>query len=132
VPVSLPDLAATLLDERVRKLLTTGEEIEALDATGLHGLRLRAKRARYATEIFATLYPPRPALRFVERLGALQDRLGVMNDRATAAALLAQLGPKHSFAAGLVLGFIGSGTTKLRPRIMKAWDKFRKTPGFWE
>jgi len=132
VPVSLPDLAATLLDARVRKLLTTGEEIEALDATGLHGLRLRAKRARYATEIFATLYPPRPALRFVERLGALQDRLGVMNDRATAAALLAQLGPKHSFAAGLVLGFIGSGTTKLRPRIMKAWDKFRKTPGFWE
>jgi len=132
VALSLPDLAATLLDQRVRKLLATGEEIEALDATGLHGLRLKAKRARYATEIFATLYPPRPAFRFAERLGALQDRLGVMNDRATAAALLAQLGPKHSFAAGLVLGFVGSGTTKLRPRIMKAWEKFRKTPGFWE
>ncbi len=131
VPVSLPDFAATLLDQRLRKLLTTGEEIEALDATGLHGLRLRAKRARYAAEIFGTLYPPRPHLRFVERLGTLQDRLGVMNDRATAAALLAQLGPKHTFAAGLVLGFIGAGTTKLRPKLMKAWERFRKTPGFW-
>ena len=102
-----------------------------MDASGLHGLRLRAKRARYAAEIFAPLYPARPALRFVERLGTLQDRLGVMNDRTTAAALLAQLGPKHTFAAGLVLGFIGARTTKLRPRIMKAWEKFRKTPGFW-
>lgn len=130
--VSLPDFAATLLDQRLRKLLTAGEEIEALDTTGLHGLRLRAKRARYAAEIFAPLYPPRPQGRFVERLGVLQDRLGVMNDRATAAALLAQLGPKHTFAAGLVLGFIGAGTTKLRPRLMKAWERFRKTPGFWE
>lgn len=131
-PVSLPDFAATLLDQRLRKLLTTGEDIEELDTVGLHGLRLRAKRARYAAEIFATLYPPRAQHRFIERLGALQDRLGVMNDRATAAALLAQLGPKHIFAAGLVLGFIGAGTTKLRPRIMKAWERFRKTPGFWE
>jgi triphosphatase len=132
VPASLPDLAATLLDRRMRKLFTAGDEIEGLDAAGLHGLRLHAKRARYATEIFASLYPPRPALRFVERLSALQEQLGVMNDRATAASLLAQLGPKHTFAAGLVLGFIGAKTTKLRPRIMKAWEKFRKMPGFWE
>jgi triphosphatase len=131
VPVSVPDFAAMLLDKRLRQLSTAGEEIEALDAGGLHGLRLQAKRARYAAEIFAPLYPPRSALRFVERLGTLQDRLGVMNDRTTAVALLAQLGPKHTFAAGLVLGFIGAGTTKLRPRIMRAWEKFRKTPGFW-
>lgn len=131
-PVSLPEFAALLLEQRLGKLLTTGEEIEALDTEGLHGLRLRAKRTRYAAEIFAPLYPPKHQARFVSRLGALQDRLGVMNDGATAATLLAQLGPKHTFAAGLVLGFIGAGTTELRPRIMKAWERFRKTPGFWE
>lgn len=129
---SLPEFAAALLDKRLRRLLAAGEEIEALDAAGLHALRLRAKRARYAAEIFAPLYQPKPALRFVERLANLQDRLGVMNDATTAATLLQEMGPTHGFAAGLVLGFIGAGTTKLRPKISKAWGRFRRVPAFWE
>ena len=56
----------------------------------------------------------------------------MINDRTTAATLLAGLGPRHAFAAGLVLGFIGAGTTKLRPRILRSWEKFRRTPEFWE
>ena len=129
---SLEAFAAELLQRRRNKLLQAGEEIEALDAPGLHALRLRAKRARYAAEIFAPLYPGRAARRFVDRLVRLQNRLGVLNDGAMAAALLAELGARHAFASGLVLGHVGAGTNKLRPRVLRAWEKFRRTPVFWE
>ncbi|HEY1935445.1 MAG TPA: CHAD domain-containing protein [Acetobacteraceae bacterium] len=125
-------LAAELLDKRLRKLLRAGDEIETLDAAGLHAVRLRAKRARYAAEVFGPLYPAKAARRFTERLGTLQDRLGVMNDGTTAAKLLAELGPRHAFAAGLVLGFIGADAAKLRPKVLRSWEKVRRTPAFWE
>jgi triphosphatase len=128
---SIEGFAGELLEKRLRKLLRAGEEIETLDAAELHAVRLRAKRARYAAEVFGPLYPGKAARRFIERLGTLQDRLGVMNDGATAAKLLAELGPRHAFAAGLVLGFIGAGAAKLRPKILRSWEKVRRTPAFW-
>jgi triphosphatase len=129
---SMGTFAAELLDKRLRKLLHAGEEIETLDAAELHALRLRAKRARYAAEVFGPLYPGKAARRFIERLGILQDRLGVMNDATTAAKLLAELGPRHAFAAGLVRGFLGAGAATLRPKILRSWEKVRRTPAFWE
>lgn len=129
---SLSGFAAGLLDKRLRKLLAAGEQIESLDAAGLHGVRLRAKRLRYAAEVFEALYPGKAAGRFIKRLATLQDRLGLMNDGTTASTLLAELGSRHAFAAGLVLGFIGAGTIELRPRTLRSWDRFCRTPPFWE
>jgi len=129
---SLQGFAAWLLQRRLRKVLNAGEAIDALDAAGLHALRLRAKRMRYAAEIFAPLYPGKAARRFVDRLATLQDRLGVLNDGATAAGLLRELGPRHAFSSGLVLGFVGADRGTLRPRTIRAWEKFRRIGPFWE
>jgi len=133
--VPLQDFAADELHRRLRKLLGT-DDIGRLDAPALHAVRLKAKRMRYAAEIFAALYPGKAPRRFVHRLTALQDGLGLLNDRATAEKLLAELGGpggRHAYAAGLVLGFAAAGrTTEVLPLVVRRWEKFRRVGTFWE
>jgi triphosphatase len=134
-PVSLRDFAAGVLDRRLRKL-DRNDDLAGLEAAELHQLRLKAKRMRYAAEIFAPLYPGKASRRFIHRLTEVQDALGLLNDRATAEKLLAELGGpagRHAYAAGLVLGFAASGTTtELLPRALRRWEKFQRTAAFWE
>lgn len=130
----LSAFAAAGLQRRLKKLRAAGENIEELDIPALHGLRLRAKRMRYAAEIMAPLFPPKPTRRFIERLSLLQARLGVLNDGAVAAHLMDQLGGpggRHGYAVGLVLGFTASGTGSMRSGIMRAWERFLRQTPFW-
>ncbi|MFM9864279.1 MAG: CHAD domain-containing protein, partial [Micropepsaceae bacterium] len=62
---------------RVRKV---GKRIAKLDETERHALRIKLKKLRYAVDFFASLWPKRRTEAFRERLGALQDVLGEMND----------------------------------------------------
>ena len=50
-----------------------------------HRVRIAAKKARYAMEFFQGLYPGGRAKRSVQRLSALQDALGWLNDAAVGA-----------------------------------------------
>lgn len=52
-----------------------------------HGIRIRAKRARYAAEL-SELRMGQPATQFIERLKVIQDHLGDMQDAAVAETLL--------------------------------------------
>ena len=78
--VALDDFAARVLDKRLKRLTQIDDELASLEPSALHAIRLRAKRLRYAAEIFAPLYPGKPTPRFIRRLGRLQDRLGTLND----------------------------------------------------
>ncbi len=134
-PVSLRDFAAGVLDRRLRKLLGTND-LTTLNAPELHAVRLKAKRLRYAAEIFAPLYPGKGPRRFIRRLTAVQDGLGRLNDRATAEKLLGELGGpqgRHAYAAGLLLGYTASGTTaELLPNVERRWGKFQRSEAFWQ
>ena len=130
----LVEFAAAVLNKRLKKLQHADDDIAALAPADLHALRLRAKRVRYAAEIFAPLYPGKPANRFIRRLSRLQMRLGALNDGAVAAGLLEELarqGGGHGFATGLVLGYVGAHGRESRQRIDKAWRAFHRTPPFW-
>jgi CHAD domain-containing protein len=129
----LASFAAQVLSKRHKRFLQIDDDIAALEPSALHAIRLRAKRLRYAAEIFAGLYPGKAALRFIRRLSLLQDRLGALNDGTVAASLLGELtNGNHAFATGLVLGFIGAHTSNARERIAKAWQRFRRLAPFWE
>ncbi len=130
----LPDFAAQVLQRRLKKLRAAGEDMETLEAPALHGVRLRAKRMRYAAEILAPLFPGKLTKRFIGRLSVLQARLGLLNDRAVAASLLHELGGpggRHGYAVGLVTGFVAAGSAAIRPGIIRAWEKFLRQPTFW-
>lgn len=129
---SLTELGMDVLGRRHRKLAHIDADIASLEPRALHALRLRAKRLRYAGEIFAPLYPGKTAHRFIRRLSRLQDRLGALNDSAVAARLLAELPGEHGYATGLVLGFLGAHGGKTRGRIDKAWQRFLRATPFWE
>ncbi len=105
---------------------------EELDNPGLHGLRLKAKRLRYAAEFFAPLFPEKPASRFIRRLAELQECLGMFNDTTVAGALLREVGGKPGYGAGIVLGFTAARGARARPKIVAAWARFRRRDAFWE
>jgi triphosphatase len=83
--------------ERLRKRIKReGKGLADSDDGHRHEVRKYAKKLRYATEFFVSLYPgrkPRRRMdRFLDRLEALQDKLGRLNDIATGPALFARLG----------------------------------------
>ncbi len=53
----LEEFAARVLDRRLKRLVQADGDIAELEPAALHAIRLRAKRLRYAAEIFAPLYP---------------------------------------------------------------------------
>jgi CHAD domain-containing protein len=133
-PLPLTGFAAVVLQHRWKKLVSAGKRMRELDISGLHAVRLRAKRARYAAEMFATLFNSKAAERFIRRLSVLQQRLGVLNDGAVATHLLQELGGaggRHAYAAGVVAGFMAARSKKMRPRILVAFEKFRRQSAFW-
>jgi triphosphatase len=130
----LSGFAAQVLQRRHKRLRGAGAEIADLDIAGLHALRLRGKRMRYAAEILAPAFPGKPARRFIDRLATLQARLGRLNDRAVAAELLGGLGGpggRHAYAVGVVTGALARDGMTIRPRIERAWEKFLRQPAFW-
>jgi CHAD domain-containing protein len=128
----LSEFAAGVLRRRWKKLLNTGRALDDLDNQALHGLRLKAKRLRYAAEFFAPLFQEKPTSRFIRRLAALQERLGLFNDTTVAAGLLHDLNGKPGYAAGLVLGFTASRGALSRQKITAAWARFRRRDPFWD
>lgn len=82
-------------------LREAGSVLRWTDLPGLHEIRIDAKRLRYALEFLAdVLGPQRPWL--VERLVALQDHFGALNDAAVASdAVRAALADRHAAFAPL-------------------------------
>ncbi len=123
---------AELLQRRQRKLLAAAANIAHADAQHLHAIRLRAKRLRYAGELFSPLFPRKETQRFLRRLARLQDRLGIVNDAQAVDRLLNDLGAMGSgHAAGLVRGFVAANALRERARVEPAWRKFRRHAPFW-
>jgi triphosphatase len=130
-PAALAGFAAGVLQARWKKLVNAGRSLDDLDNPGLHGVRLKAKRLRYAAEFFAPLFPEKPASRFIRRLSVLQERLGLFNDTAAAETLLRELSAHPGYAAGLILGFTAARGARARPKIATAWARFRRREQFW-
>jgi CHAD domain-containing protein len=128
----LREFAAAVLRRRWKKLLNAGRALDELDNPALHGLRLKAKRLRYAAEFFAPLFPEKPTSRFIRRLAVLQERLGLFNDTTVADGLLHDLTGKPGYAAGLVLGFTAARGARSRQKIATAWARFRRRDPFWD
>ena len=139
---SLPEFACRALGRRLKRLFAEGTDIDHLDTPALHDIRLRAKRLRYACEFFTPVFPHKATRRFIRRLSVLQDRLGLLNDGAVTADLLARLertGQKpgsrdvsRAFAIGTVRGFVAAQGDAAREEIFDAWRKFQKAAPFWE
>ncbi|MDB5370439.1 MAG: hypothetical protein JWP20_1997 [Roseomonas sp.] len=130
----LRPFARAVLARRWRRLLKRGADIEDQPAESLHELRLDAKRLRYAAELFAPLWPGKAAKRFLRRLSAVQDALGVANDTHVARVLVASLGGRGgagAWAIGLAEGFALAHGAGARGKALSAWKRLDHTDPFW-
>ena len=77
-----------VLARQERKALRQADGMEWGDPRARHRLRISVKRLRYACEFFSGLLPRKSARRYLNRLEAVQDVLGELNDIAVGRELL--------------------------------------------
>jgi len=121
------------LSRRLKKLLKRGRKLEAGDDAARHKMRIGAKKLRYAAEGLASLYSEKKVERFVRRVEDLQDRLGALNDIASAEPLIASLNlcPEAAYAAGELEGLKLADKKKLIADAAKAMHRLGAVDPFW-
>ncbi len=128
------DFAAMALDRFRRKMKKDGRDLANVDDSTRHELRKDAKKLRYATEFFASLFDRKRQKRrhknFLGALEALQDHLGALNDLATAPKLLARLDLDNDPAAAALLEPSKNGA-ELIEKAAEAYDVFVDAKRFW-
>ncbi len=110
-----------------RRLLKRGRKLPGANPETRHRVRIAAKKTRYATEFFQSLYSSKRVRPYVEALSNLQDELGWLNDAAVADRLLKELqeGQSHlEGSAGFVRGYLASRVRNDDKKIRKLWKKF--------
>ncbi|MDN7759223.1 CYTH and CHAD domain-containing protein [Burkholderia multivorans] len=122
-------LASDILRRRHKKLLKRGRGLADLDDRRRHRARIAAKKLRYATEFFASLFPKSAVKHYVGTLSELQDDLGWRNDAVVAPRLLDSL--PHDAAdtvagAAFVRGFWASRAAADYVQMKKLWKRFRR------
>lgn len=124
--------ARTTLRKDQRRLMKRGKRLLQATPQQRHQVRIAAKKARYATEFFASLYDAGQVRHYVKRLSVLQDELGWRNDIEVADGLLralAEMQPDLLPQAAYVRGFLaaqlqgGAGKVLARP-----WRRFAAAP----
>lgn len=87
--------ARDFVRDRMRKLSRRfsrhAKHLETLDESGLHALRILAKKLRYSADSFAGLYEGKKVETFIKALGVVQDGLGKIHDVAVARRFLDEL-----------------------------------------
>jgi len=116
-----------LLSDRQR-LSRRGDDLEDADSHKRHQVRIAAKKVRYDTEFFQSLYPQKETKNYINALSKVQDELGWLNDIAVGQGLLMELQSDNkdlASEAGYVRGYLSARETEGRKEAKKLWKKFR-------
>ena len=128
------DFADQALERLRRKLKTDGKDLTSLPAEAQHRVRIRAKNFRYGMELFASLYPEgsERRRRLIDAVKQVQDRLGLVNDRAVGEALLRAHGSgPAAFDAGQALASLYVGQADAALKAEQALRLALDLPRFW-
>ncbi len=122
--------AGDRLDRLRKRIRRKGKGLASLSDENRHEVRKDAKKLRYAADFLVSLYPGRKPRRrldqLLDRIEALQDKLGQLNDIAAAPELLARLG------LHLELPVIGKKERKrLLAEAEDCFDALVDTKRFW-
>ncbi len=124
---ALPRFARNCLKHDQRRLLWRGRQLKYADPATRHKVRIAAKKTRYATEFFQSLYVPKSVAAYVDTLSALQDELGWLNDVRVADELLHALGNERQDLAtdiGFARGYLTSNAQQQDRRLRELWTRF--------
>lgn len=140
IDVPIRDFARGVLKRLHRKLVKGVKRIEDLDEAELHELRIRAKKLRYASEFFGSMFRDKAAKPYLRALIAVQDRLGTLNDGILARKIVASLerdGKERdqavlATASAIVLGWNTCRVAADLRQLPKVWEKLSSAKHFWK
>lgn len=132
----IADFAGKLLAKRHRQALAKGRRFARLSVEQRHELRIALKKLRYSIEFFRPLFDKSAVKPFLDRVKALQEDLGLLNDVAVAEGLLHDLLARPGKqdireAAGLVIGWHARGVASAEPKLRRDWKAFAAASPFW-
>jgi inorganic triphosphatase YgiF len=128
---------ARRLEHRHKKLRRALRRLPGATPAERHAVRIEAKKLRYAAEFSASAFPGKRMLRYVRRLEALQDALGIANDAAVAERLLteriAELGGGADLAnaGGFVAGWAAHAAQQQIAQLAELAERFHDASRFW-
>jgi inorganic triphosphatase YgiF len=124
----LKRFSTKLLGSDRRRLSKRGNALEDSDSQKRHQVRIAAKKVRYDTEFFQSLYPQKETKIYIKALSKVQDELGWLNDIAVGQGLLMELQSENkdlASAAGYVRGYLSARETEGRKEAKNLWKKFK-------
>ena len=108
-----------------RRIIADSDSFDELDEAGLHALRKRIKRQRYAVEFFAPVLRRRKAARYLNAVAAMQDRMGELNDLFVARARYQSL-VESDPAAWFALGWLAARIAQVCKRAKRELGQLAK------
>lgn len=123
----ITDVTSAILDTSHKRLRKRGRKLDGATPAQRHRVRIAAKKARYAAEFSAALYPGKRVAPYVKALSNLQDALGWLNDVAVADNLLARLADEQEglrTASAAVRDRLALCEKTGMKQARKAWKKF--------
>jgi CHAD domain-containing protein len=140
--------AATQLRRLSKKIRKRGQLLPKFDQQQRHKLRIQAKKLRYATDFFETVFSGKKASKsreaFLSALEDLQDRLGDLNDIAVHENLIADIAnssapkaqaksrPQRAFAAGVLMGHEDARLSFVMAAAVASCERFAQAKSFWK
>jgi len=121
------DFARKALGAAHKRLLKRGNALDGAAPDAAHRVRLAAKKMRYISEFFQSLFGAHAMRSFVKQLSGLQDEFGRLNDVAVADRLLSTLQqkrPELGISTGYVRGVLVANAANVRHSAKKSWRKF--------
>lgn len=130
----------TSLQTRSEKVRKRAQRIRTASVAQQHRLRLEIKKLRYACDAVAELYDSKKTARYCQRLVALQNILGKLNDisaaERTSHLILQHMDslamPQQHQAVGFLRGWLAADYRRMRGPLLKRCAKFAATKRFWE
>lgn len=107
------------------RIVADWKSFDELDDAGLHALRKRIKRQRYAVEFFSPVLPRRQVARYLAALTVIQDRMGALNDLFVARTRYQSLA-EPAPAAWFALGWLAARIAELRALAKPELEKLAK------
>jgi len=124
------DLAAAALTKRYKQLRKLGGKKCERPAEELHRVRVAAKKLRYLTEFFGTMFDEGAARTYSDTLTGVQDVLGVLNDAVVAKRLMGEIDVPDR-AKGIVLGWQEGRVACDIEKRGEVWKAFRAARPYW-
>ena len=126
------ELLPGLLDRLLRKVEKRAKRLSGLSPKELHPLRKSIKKLRYSAEDAEGLFKRKRVEDFIKHCKKLQALLGEINDAATTAHFLEEMGRVGSSqGARALLAWNSKRCALARGKLSPAWHKFYDADAFW-